>query len=265
MQTPFVALSDDDLRRLTPSVFATEAHPCTSERYAFIPTINVVQALREEGFFPVRALQSRTRDASRHDFTQHMLRFRNVTDKAMMMVGDEVPEIVLVNSHDLSSGYELMAGIFRLICSNGMVVQSANFGSIKIRHQGDIAGQVIEGSYRIIEEIPQIMATKEQWEQIRLPQDQRLQYAAKALQLKYPEVAPIQPVDLLRIRRPEDARFDLWHTFNMVQENMLRGGLVGHSASGRRSRTRGIQSVHEEQRINKALWSLTEQTLLEAA
>jgi hypothetical protein len=127
-------LTDNDLMRVAPSIFAEEPWERMSGRYRFVPTIRVVEKLRGEGFFPVNASQGRTRIPGKKDFTRHMIRFRQ--DNKKMLVGQELPEVVLLNSHDGSSAYSLMAGVFRLICSNGMVVPAASVGSMKVRHSG---------------------------------------------------------------------------------------------------------------------------------
>lgn len=262
-------LDNEMLMEFAPSIFATQPWADVSERYTFIPTVSVVDALRGEGFFPVAASQSRTRIEGKGEFTKHMLRFRRAEEleglqKGISKVGDEIPELVLVNSHDRSSGYQLSAGIFRLVCANGMTVKSANFGDISIRHSGDISHEVIEGSYRVIEEMPKILGQIETLKQIQLTRTEQLAYAFGAMELRYPtddagqNRSPIDPEQLLTARRAEDKGTDLWTTFNCVQENFMRGGLRGVATTGRRTRTRKIASVNEDLRLNKALWMLTE-------
>src|SRR4051794_12094622 len=121
-------LSHDQIRRVAPSVFAETPWSNMSDRYGFVPTVAVLGMLAGEGFYPVRAAQSKTRIEGKSDFTKHMIRFRHLDYLKPSQVGQELPELVLTNSHDGTSGYQLAAGIFRLVCSNGMVVQSSDFG-----------------------------------------------------------------------------------------------------------------------------------------
>ena len=257
-------LDDTQLRKAAPSIFASEPWGEVSERYAFIPTISVVDALRGEGFFPVKATQSKSRIEGKAEFTKHMIRFRRDDGVAIHSVGDEMPELVLVNSHDRTSSYQLSAGIFRLVCSNGMIVKSANFGDIKVQHSGDIAGQVIEGSYTIISEMPKLMSRMDELKGVQLTPQEQFIFAKSALQLRYPDdsagnsTSPIRPEALLSARRRADAGMDLWTTFNRVQENMIKGGVHGTGSTGRRMSTRKVNSVSEDIRLNKALWLLTE-------
>jgi hypothetical protein len=115
--------------------------------------------LRDKGFLPVRSEQSRSRIPGKGDFTRHMIRFRHADFVSPMTVGAEIHELVLVNSHDCSSAYEFLAGIFRLICRNGMVVQSADHGSIAVRHLGgsDFHERVSDATYQIMEEGPRTL------------------------------------------------------------------------------------------------------------
>jgi hypothetical protein len=262
-------LSNDQLRAVAPSIFAMQPWERMSEKYRFIPTVEVVEAMRENNFFPMKAMQSRTRIEGKGDFTKHLVRFRHADHLRAATVGEELPEIVLVNSHDGSSAYQLMAGIFRLVCSNGMIVQSSDMGSLSVRHSGrddNLAAQVIEGSYSIINETPKTFARIADYKAINLSLPQQEAFAKAALELKGENAAKtFEPLRLLSARRtadyanPETKERDLWRTMNVVQENMIRGGVRGRSASGRRATSRTVQSVNEDVRINKALWTLTEE------
>src|ERR1017187_3108767 len=143
---PTIVLEDQDIRRTAPSVFANEAWQETSPSYRFLPTITVVNALRDSGYNVVKATQSRCRIEGKVDFTKHMLRLRHSTHMNPLNVGEEVPEIVLVNSHDRSSSFKFMLGIFRLVCSNGMVVASQKIESLSVRHTGsnNLLNEVID-------------------------------------------------------------------------------------------------------------------------
>lgn len=273
------ALSNDQLMKYAPSIFATSAWNGVSDRYAFIPTIEVVEGLRREGFMPVRAQQSACRVEGKEAYTKHMIRFQraqDMVDRQAVNPGHhfyaqhgelepEIPEIVLVNSHDRSSGYQLEAGLFRLKCSNGLTVKSSDLGSISVRHSGNVSDMVIDGCCRIIESMPKVLEHVDTMKRIQLDPREQAIFAAAAVQLRYPNdedgkyTAPFQPADLLVPRRRDDALPDLWTTFNTVQENFMKGGLRGRGTTGKRMHTRAVNSVNEDLRLNKALWVLAEQ------
>ena len=110
-------LSDDQIRRVAPSIFADAPHESRSERYAYIPTAAVLAELRKEGFQPFMVCQTRVRDEGKREHTKHMLRLRH----SSQINGAEANEIVLLNSHDGTSSYQMLAGMFRFVCSNGLV------------------------------------------------------------------------------------------------------------------------------------------------
>ena len=105
-------ISLDALRANVPSIFADDKHHSRSERYTYVPTSDIVVALDKEGFRPFFACQAkvRTENLDRADFAKHMIRFRH----ASMINSDVANEIILVNSHDGSTSYQMMAGAFRL-------------------------------------------------------------------------------------------------------------------------------------------------------
>src|SRR5262249_39656086 len=152
MTTAIATLTNDQLHRSAPSIFASTPWHHMSDGYRFVPTIEVVDLLRGRGFQPVRAQQSRSRIEGKGAFTKHLIRFRHDSLIDAPRVGEEIPELVLVNSHDGTSSYQLMAGIFRLVCSNGLVVQSTDFGSIRVHHSGgkDFQQRVIDATYQIV-------------------------------------------------------------------------------------------------------------------
>jgi hypothetical protein len=250
-------LSNEQIQRYAPSVFAAEAHETRSERYTYIPTIDILQGLRAEGFEPMAVGQTRVRDESKRDFTKHMLRFRHAGGN-MINIGDEVAELVLVNSHDGASAYSLTGGIYRLVCSNGMVVGDETC-EVKVRHSGNVLENVIEGSFRVIEDLKQIAPVINEWKGIQLAPRETVAFAEAALDLRWDHgTAPIDATQLLGARRYEDHGSDLWKIFNKTQENLIRGGLRGRGATGRRLSTRAVGSVTENIRLNKSLWSLTQ-------
>ncbi len=250
-------LTHDDLRRIAPSIFAVAPWGAMSDRYKMVPTIEVVGMLAGEGFYPVRAAQSRTRIDGKGDFTKHLIRFRHA-DYLGVAVGAELPELVLTNSHDGTSAYRFMSGIFRLVCSNGLTVQSADFGSVSVRHTGGSGFErhVLDATREVIADGPRTLRKIDAWKGIELAPRQREAFAAAVHELR--DGSAIDPGALLTPRRAGDRKPDLWTTANVVQENVMKGGLRGRAETGRRFTTRPIKSVGEDVRLNRALWTLTE-------
>lgn len=257
-------LTDEQIRTVAPSIFAESKHTSRSDRYSYIPTSEVLTSLRKEGFQPFMVTQGGSRDEAKRDFTKHMLRLRH--ESAMgAQVGDNFREIVLVNSHDGTSSYQLMAGIFRLVCSNGMVVGNGNFDEVRIKHTGDVIPAVVDGCIEILNRLPEVSEQVREWSGLQLTQGEQNAFAAAALATRYDEdEAPFDASKLLTLKRREDATPTLWNTLNTVQENVIRGGVgyVLRDENGRRKqirRTREVQGIDQNVKLNRGLWVLAEE------
>lgn len=254
-----VALDDQGLMSLAPSIFAETPWRAMSERYKFVPTIDVVHWMRDEGFLPVRAMQSRSRIEGKGEFTKHLVRFRHRDnlDVSTILQGQEFPEITLVNSHDGTASYQLYPSIFRKVCSNGLICHSKDMDGVSVRHKGgnDFHDMIIDASYRIVETTPKTMAEIETFKQIQLTPPMREAFATAALELR--DNATLEPRHILAARRSEDTAPSLWNTLNVVQENMIRGGVrARNQETGRRMTTKEVKSVDGDVKTNRALWTL---------
>ena len=217
-------LSDDQIRSAAPSIFAEEKHQSRSDRYTYIPTGEVLGALRKEGFQPFMVCQTRVRDTGKREHTKHMLRLRHTKQ----INGAEANEIILLNSHDGTSSYQMLAGMFRFVCSNGLVCGDT-VADLRIPHKGDVIGQVIEGAYDVLDGFELVRERQEGMCAITLDHGESEIFARAALSLKYDDPvkpAPITETQLLQPRRRDDDRPDLWSTFNRVQENLVQGWAV---------------------------------------
>jgi hypothetical protein len=276
-------LSNKELKSLAPSIFAKEPWSGVSKRYTFIPTIDVVDAMRDSGFVPVRASQGSVRVPGKAPYTKHMVRFRSKADAAkypkvvdgnahhFFKNAPDVMEMVLSNAHDRSAVYELDRGIYRLVCSNGLVAFSASLGSIRVYHTGDIVKAVLENSRELIRTAPLLIAQIDSWRRMELGPKVRDEMAEAALIMRWGVddagnlKAPVSTQDMLTPRRTFDKGTDLWTTLNIIQENMMKGEIVGRAASGRKVTTRAIRGVNSELDINRNVWALAETIAEEVA
>lgn len=249
-------LSDDQIRAVAPSIFAQAPHGSRSERYSYIPTATVLHELRGEGFQPFMVCQTRVRQEGRRDFTKHMIRLRH----ASQINGREANEIILLNSHDGTSSYQMLAGMFRFVCQNGLVCGDT-VADVRVPHKGDVAGQVIKGAYEVLNGFGQAQQSRESMQAITLDAGESEVFARAALTLKYDDPAkpaPITETQILMPRRTDDDRRDLWSVFNRTQENLIKGGLRARAANGRRQSTRPVQGIDQNLRLNRALWLLAD-------
>lgn len=262
-------LTLDDIAKVAPSAFATTAHESRSARFRAFPTIETIKKMIAEGFQPVQAKQSRTRVEGRQAFTKHQIRFRHMglTEKVKTLLGSgtplallpEIPELILTNANDGTSSYVIDLGIWRFICGNGMMVQSEKIESLRVRHTGgeDLIGKVIEGSFRVIDEAPKAIEQITAWKHTILTRKEQEAFAAAAKELR-DTTLDLTPQALLGVRRFEDQDQDVWTTMNVVQENLIRGGIEGVNGQNKRRTLRSVKGIDSDTKINKALWTLTE-------
>jgi hypothetical protein len=262
----FKALSSDDLRRCAPSVFAEHARPGVSARYTFVSTAQVVALLGAEGWEPVRASEQRVRLEDRIGYQMHEIRFarRSDLEAGAMQVGNTRPEMILQNAHDGTRAYRIDAGLYRLVCRNGLTVSDADFAHVSIRHMDVSAEAFAKAAQSVAENTPRALEAVAKWQTVQLPQVTRVEFARRAAALRWdvsnPVMQALGPEKLLTPVRYGDAATDLWTTFNVIQEHLARGGdrYVSRSevAGLRRNRTRPVAGLAEGQKLNKALWAL---------
>ncbi len=256
------ALTDMQLRGTAPSIFAPGPMTGLSARYTFVPTTDIVAGLSEKHWLPVAVEQQRVRTVERAGFQKHLIRFRLA--EQMQTLDEWNAELVLTNSHDAACAYVLRVGIYRRLCSNGLVVGGDAFEAIRFRHAGLKVEEVVQASYRILDSLPKVGALIDQFRHRTLAHDEALAFAQAALLLRYEslEAAPIEPRTLLDARRPEDQASDLWTLVNKTQEHLVRGGL-SDSRRDRRGRLRSLRplrGIDSKVSLNQALWSLAETT-----
>lgn len=249
-------LDDDQIRGVAPSIFAADKHESRSDRYTYIPTIEVLNALRDDGFQPFMVCQTRVRVDAKRDFTKHMLRLR----KSGQIARAEADEIVLLNSHDGTSSYQIIGGLFRYVCQNGLVFGETTH-DVRVPHKGDVVENVVRGAKDVIEGFDLIRERKEGMQAVTLDEQEQLHLARAALALRYDTTiapAPVTEAQLIRPRRVEDQGSDLWRTFNRIQESMTQGGLRGRTKTGKRMTTRAVAGIDQTVGLNRALWVLAE-------
>jgi hypothetical protein len=260
-----------------PSLSATHPHESLSNRYSFFSTMNVVDVLARESWFPVRAQEQNVLTLSRQGFQKHVVRFRqSIQDVAQ--VGDIFPEVVLTNSHDGFTKFSFMFGLFRLACLNGLIVSEAQFGTIKLMHMGYGEDDVVRASSAILRSVPAIVDRVQEYRGVTLTRAEQRVFAVSSLITRFssPDAEIKEKGDSLMIAdrsfdvprflqplRKEDAAPTLWNTFNVVQEKLTRGngfetttrvrpnGTVVH-----KRKVQGLKGLDADLKVNRGLWTL---------
>ena len=257
------ALEGEVLQARVPAAFAESPSEHLRSTYTFIPTARIVSALHDVGFLAVDARQSGSRKRS-PIHARHLLRLRRRFETVEL--GDAIPELVLLNSHDGTSAYQLRVGLYRPVCRNGLMVAIGTFAALYVPHRGDVLERVVVGALQMSERFSELQSVVARMQQTVLPTEQLDEFLRRAVALRYGDEVPsgLAVQRLLMPKREEDVGDDVWVVFNVVQEWMLGGGVPRVAASGRRSLTRGIRAIREDVRLNTGLWEIASSYLAAA-
>ena len=224
-----------------------------SPKYDLISTESVVNLMKEEGFrvTQTNSLKPRKRDPR---MVRHFVRMRH--ESYLQEINGSVPEIMLINANDGTSSLRMEAGLFRFVCSNGLIVKSQDIASARIRHLDVTAEKVLAEANRVIKGAQESARRIDVFKSRVLSQAEMRDFSVMA---SLAWGGRVMPHSLLDARREEDKGNDLWRVFNRIQENIVKGGVVGTSSRGQATRTHGIRAMDNTVKVNLKLWELAEE------
>ena len=229
------ALSDDDIKVVCPVAFKETmsnreiAKLGLSKHYSFVPTSNVINDLRSMGWEVVDAKQVKARKKSTSGYQKHMVTFEHPNYK--VEGAEEYPQLLLTNSHDGGNAFTLSAGIFRLVCSNGLVIKTEDYGTSRLVHKGYSFEAVQKLVNEFVETIDETLTRITAMKQVELDKVQQIEFAKQAALLRFTaksynedNISDVVDLDdLLNVERKEDAGNGLWEVYNRVQESLVNG------------------------------------------
>ena len=249
------SLSKEQVKQVAPSVFTKHGSSNVSDKYSLIPTERVMDDMSALGWNVVDAKEIKAR--KNQGFQKHMLVFANPEIVINGVDGDTVfPRILLTNSHDGKNAFTFKAGLFRLVCSNGLVIADEQFGEMKIRHMGYDFEALQQLITTMVEKLPLTVESMNQFKNKQLSEDQKQKFALEALGLRFDtENKTFNVQDFLTPTRKEDEGSDLWSVFNLVQEKLVNGMFDYRSASKTR-KARRIKNFQQDVALNTDLYKL---------
>lgn len=253
-------MTDGDIRRAAPAAFSEAPAPFLSDRYGFVNTMEAINVLRNEGYQVVKAQQD---NPAKRDprFVRHMLTLRHESqlDKGAK-VGEFTSQMLLINSHNGRTQLHLRAGLYRYVCSNGMVIGTDAMHDA-IRHSKSLTDTLLDRVRKAAALADPVSAMIEQWKKTELTEAQAQTYALRAAELRFgTERAKMYSADaLLEVVRQEDEGRSLWNIFNRVQENTTMRAVSGANANGRAVSSRVLTGITENTVYNERLWRMTEE------
>lgn len=254
MATP---IEFETLRTNVPSIFTTAPSPKLSNKYVFVPTVDILEKFSAEGWDIFSAKQT-----GRGQYSRHEIRLRN--GNVPKVVGDSLFEAVISNSHDGSNILSVKAGLFRLACSNGLTVPTSLSGTITLKHKYFDVSEVRKLTDNFAEMLPMIEGNVKEMMSRIMTDDERHEFARKAMSLRWSEERipeNLSPERLVKPNRNEDVVPNLWNTFNTLQENFVRGGITYSTGTQRRTSVRFLTDIKLINNINTGLWKMAEEYL----
>ena len=180
-------LTNSQIRQIAPSVFTENAAAGTSEKYTHIPTHRVVNDMELLGWDVIDAKEIKAR--RNVGFQKHLLVFRNSEIMINGNDGDTVyPQILLTNSHDGKNAFTFTAGLFRMVCENGLVISTQEFENVKIRHMGYDFTELQKTINSMVEKLPLTVESMNKFKQTELDQEQVLEFAKRALEVRFNDI-----------------------------------------------------------------------------
>jgi len=245
--------------------------PTLSKNYKFVSSRHVIDLLGNEGWEPSKAFIVKSKSSSDPLYKRHCIRFRNPS-----MMGDEsdsmggtYPEIVMRNSHDGTTSLQFLAGIMRMVCSNGLTIAEEEYGATRMRHDsveyrklGDIwLNAVVK---RFARAVPDGMALCKGWNDMHLDKTQKHAYYKEAGKLRGIDMYDYRYNQFNRATRAADVGDDLWTVFNRTQEWLVDGGIKKYNdftddRVGGRTQI-ALRNSDAIDAVNTGLWNLTTRT-----
>src|SRR6056300_1005445 len=255
-------LTKEQIKSSAPLIFAdAPTNPDVSDKYLFVNTETIIDDLEKLGWLPVQAAQRKSRKKEGTIFSKHMVAFQNPDIKITSQDGDDAfPRILLTNSHDGMQAFKFSVGIFRLVCSNGLVVADEKFSDFRIKHKGYTFGELRNVVRQAVEDLPNRVQVMNDMRARTLTATEKRKLAIDAMLIRagvntlhYDE----ETIDeILEPKRKEDKGDDLWRVFNVIQEKVTQGEFHAALKGAKVRKVRKIKSFEKDMKVNKDLFKL---------
>ncbi len=257
------ALLREDLTALAPSIFNHTVKQGLTDKYVHIPTDTIVADMEVLGWFPyeVKTVKSRKNNAA---VKKHLIQFFNPN---IVIYNDEgkidmYPTLLLINSHDGSTAVRFEMGVFRMVCENGLVIKSVDFGGFKMRHMGYSFEDLRNYISKLVNTMPTMVDNLNKFSQVEMTPEQQQEFAIKAVEARFGEEKQIPDAEiknLLIAERKADEGNSVWVVLNRVQEKLTSGGFGYLNAKGKLRKSRAVKNFTQDVDMNQKLWAIAEE------
>ena len=241
----------------------------TSSQYKFQSSTYIINQLKNWGFEMIGSSTGSPNLPENRGYQKHVMVFEDnragFEDRTKIDDGNKF-RILVQNSHDGNSAVKFYVGIFRAACANGLIAGDAT-NYIKVNHKGkDFKKKIVAA---IANTVHQFNYTKDAIRKLQrtLPSNYDIAAFRKTVVqrlLKGKDYIFSDQYSLTNRRRKADMAPDLYTIFNVIQENVLSGGMTYHLRSkmvdgelkaGRIQKTQKIAPLSPRAiELNKFLW-----------
>tara|TARA_R110000803_G_scaffold88934_5_gene156030 strand:- start:1183 stop:1977 length:795 start_codon:yes stop_codon:yes gene_type:complete len=251
-------LTESQIKERAPSVFTASPASNVSKHYTHIPTSIVIDDMDKLGWGVVDVQQVKARTGV--GFQKHLLVFRNPDVVINGDDGDTVfPQILLTNSHDGKNAFTFTAGLFRLVCANGLVISTQEFENVKMRHMGYTFEDLQVKIKEMVNQLPLTVESMNKMKSTEIEEKEALKFAKKALTTRFTKqqikVFKINLKELITPVRDADKGTDVWSLFNVVQEKIITGDFT-YKMGGKERKAREIKNFNQDLKVNKELFEM---------
>lgn len=255
------ALTESDIRQAAPQAYAAAPKPGLSAKYSFLPTSRIISDMDALGWKVASAKANRSRTQVNQDYGNHVIKFFHPDVFIQDSEGnvESYINVVVMNNHSGTGSFKFELGIFRLVCTNGLVIKDQDMGSFNIRHSGYSFEQLQETLNEAIERLPQLVGKINEYNMITLTPTQQKDFARRALELRsYSDRVPTDEelAEFLAPRRTQDQGDSLWVILNRVQESVMKGGYHLTNARGKARKAKSIKNIQQDIKLNQQVWEL---------
>ena len=256
-------LSNDELFNVAPSIFSESPIETVSDKYAFVPTHKLLDTFRDAGYYPIMASESKAREENQ-GYQKHIIQFRSLENLLRPSSKDEYEDIVLTNSHNRTSSFIVDLAIFRIVCSNMLVVPSKSFVHASIVHVGFTQDKVKNAIAEVTSYMPKIKELVATFKSIHLSKAEEQMLANAAIDIRFDtNTHYIKADELLKVNYEEDNAPTLWSAYNRIQEAMIRGGVkMKNLITNKTFTSKAINGIDATIKFNKELFEAVEQVAL---
>ncbi|MCT7621923.1 DUF945 domain-containing protein [Aliarcobacter butzleri] len=257
-------LSNDELLKFAPSIFSENPIEGVSDKYVFVPTFKLLDTFRNAGYYPINAGESKVRDEASEGYQKHIIQFRSLENLLRPNAKDEYEDIVLTNSHNRTSSFIVDLAVFRIVCSNMLVVPSKSFVHTSIVHVGFTEDKVKNAIKEVTSYMPKIKEEVAKFKSIYLTSAEEQMLANAAIDIRFDtNTHYIEADELLKVNYEEDYVPTLWSAYNRIQEAMIRGGVkMKNLVTGKNFTSKAINGIDATIKFNKELFEIVQNVAL---